>query len=268
MSSIIKTYSTVTPLYITPTLYILGEKCYFEKENGKSTIVNTKNWHHYWSEYGWTKIDDVWIKRLNSFCEVKPRNNLFGLLDCGSNGDCLFHCIAQALNQDYEIPKWSAVDIRTSVSKQIDKYNYDSIIETYRLQEQFNEFEGLWEPTKVKSVREFRNILETMGNTFWGDHIIIQLLENAFNINIVLLKKYSEELYDKNEIKQGSQIYPLGTDLDTSRKTLFLCYEDEVHFTLVGYFNGHIVKSLFNWIEIPPEILAIYNKDCSADYSR
>lgn len=263
-----RTNSFTTPMYITPRLFILGIKCFYEKNNDKHITVNTKNWHRYWSDYGWSKMDDIWIKRLNSFCERKPKNHLFGVLDCGSNGDCLFHCVAQALNGNYDTPVWSPEDIRTTVSKQINKYNFDNIIETYKIQQECNEFEGLWDPKKVKSVREFRNIIKTMGNTFWGDHITIQLIEEAYSINIILMKKYSEDFYSKKEIKENNKIYPLGSELKKDRKTIILCYEDEIHFTLVGYFNDTIVQSLFKWEDIPYELLAVYNNDTSADYSR
>ena len=268
MSSIAKTYSVATKYYITPRLYILGDKCFFEKENKREVVVSSKNWHHYWSDYGWIKIDEIWRRRLNKYCNPKPKNNLFGVLDCGSDGDCLFHCIAQGLNQEHDIAEYDAADIRKKTALSITKYNFDSIIETYRLQEEFGEFDGLWEPKNIKSVRAFRTIIETMGNTFWGDHITIQLLEKTLNINIILLKKYTEGMYEPSEIRTGSRIYPLGTELNKNRKTIVLCYEDEVHFTLVGYFCSNYMRNLFDWRDIPKEILEIYNKDCSSEYSR
>jgi len=269
MTTIVKTYSTTTKLYLTAKLYILGENCYFENNNTNDIQVNSKNWHHYLVDYGWEKLSDVWIRRLNKYCISKPRNNLFGVLDCGAGGDCLFHCIAQALNQDRELhDTLDAQDIRKKASHCINRSNFNSIIEIYRLQQQYDEFEGLYDPAKIESVRAFRTIIEKMGNTFWGDHIIIQLLENVYNINIVLLKTFTEGLYEPCEIKTGTTVYPTGNELLKKNKTIFLCYEDEVHFTLVGYFNKNNMKCIFNWDEIPPELIKIYNDDCSADYSR
>ena len=86
------------------------------------------------------------------------------------------------------------------------------------------------------------------------------------NVNFIYVAQEQRPMryliYDKNEIKQGSQIYPLGTDLDTSRKTLFLCYEDEVHFTLVGYFNGSHMQTVFDNNKIPEELYEVYKRDC------
>jgi len=268
-TSIIKTYSNNTKLYITSKLYILGENCYFEKDNGKGILVNNKNWHHYYSEYGWRKINDLWVRRLNKNCENKPKNNLFGILDCGSEGDCLFHCIAHALNQNKEPQDaLTAIDIRKKGSLCINQSNFNDIIEIYRLQQQYDEFEGLFDPNEIMSVRAFRSIIQKMGNTFWGDHIMIQLLEKTYKINIILLKTYSEGILSTKEIKNKSGIYPTGKDLNKKYKTIFLCYEDEVHFTLIGYFYGNNMKCIFDWNEIPQELLKIYNKDCSSEYYR
>ena len=268
MTSIVKTYSTTTKLYLTDKLYILGTNCYYEKDK-KDIQVTNKNWHHYFNDYGWSKISDTWVRRLNKYSNLKPKNNLFGVLDCGAGGDCLFHCIAHTLNQQRE-PQDALVaqDIRKKASQCINQNNFKDIIEIYRLQDQYDEFEGLFDPNEIKTVRAFRLILQKMGNTFWGDHIIMQLLENVYNINIVLLKTFTEGLYDIDEIKKGTTIYPTGNELNKNNDTIFLCYEDEVHFTLVGYFNSNNMKCIFKWNEIPSELLRIYNKDCSADYSR
>jgi len=269
MSTIVKTYSTTTNFYLTHKLYILGLNCYFERDEGKDILVNNKNWHHYFCEYGWTKLSDTWIRRLNKNTNPKPKNNLFGVLDCGAGGDCLFHCIAHSLNQLREPhDALDARDIRKKASNCVNQNNFNDIIEIYRLQEQYNEFEGLFDPNEIKTVRAFRSVIEQSGNAFWGDHIIIQLLENVYKINIVLLKTFTEGLYEVGDIKKGTTIYPTGNELNKEYNTIFLCYEDEVHFTLVGYFNSNNMKSIFKWNEIPPELLKIYNTDCSSDYSR
>ena len=70
---------------------------------------------------------------------------------------------------------------------QITEDNFPIIIETYRLEKETNEFDGFWDPYAVKDVDGLRNEIEKMGNSFWGDHIMIQLLEKALNINIILL---------------------------------------------------------------------------------
>ena len=269
MTTIVKTFSTNTKLYLTSKLYILGYNCYFENDTGKDIIVNNKNWHHYFNDYGWTKMSDIWIRRLNKYSLPKPKNNLFGVLDCGSGGDCLFHCIAHALNQKREPGDvLDAQDVRKKASLCINHSNFDNIIEIYRLQEQYDEFEGLYNPKEIKTVRAFRTIIEKMGNTFWGDHIILQLLENAYNINIVLMKTFTEGLYSHEEIKKKTGFYPTGNELNKKKDTIFLCYEDEIHFTLVGYFNKNNMNCIFEWNEIPQELIVLYNIDCSVDYSR
>ena len=68
----IKTHSK-SKLYVTSNLYILENKCYYEGKKN-DTLVNGKNWHHYWVEYGWEKINDSWVRRLNKHTEKKPAN--------------------------------------------------------------------------------------------------------------------------------------------------------------------------------------------------
>jgi len=262
----IKTHSK-SKLYVTSNLYILENKCYYE-EKKNDTLVNGKNWHHYWVDYGWEKINDSWVRRLNKHTEKKPKNNLYGVLDCGSNGDCLFHCIAEALNQEFNIPQWDANNIRKVASNCITRENYKNILEIYRLQKINEEFDGLWNPNKINNQNELKNIIEKPGNTFWGDHIIIQLLEEYMELNIVVLKVYTDDLFDNSFIKNETKIYPMGSSLDKEKKTIFLCYENEVHFTLMGYFKDNSMMTLFTWDNIPKELFSIYNEDCSSEYFR
>ena len=53
------------------------------------------------------KLNIRWIKKLNSYLKEAPKNSHFGVIDCGGEGDCLFHCIAYALKMKdiYEIDK-------------------------------------------------------------------------------------------------------------------------------------------------------------------
>ena len=56
----------------------------------KNIKINKKNWKKYLKDYGWVTMPIHWRRLLE--------NTDFGILDCGSNGDCLFHVFAEGLN--------------------------------------------------------------------------------------------------------------------------------------------------------------------------
>ena len=72
-------------------------------------------------------------------------------------------------------------------AEKINENNFDFILENYKLEKQHGEFDGNWDPYSVKSVDELKDKIKISGDTFWGDHIIIQLLEESLNINIIIL---------------------------------------------------------------------------------
>ena len=81
-------------LYITSNLFYYNNKLYHYNEEKDSNIkINSKNWHKYLSDYGWSKLEWGWKRRLNSYSN--DSNFKYGLLDCGSNGDCLFHVFSE-----------------------------------------------------------------------------------------------------------------------------------------------------------------------------
>ncbi len=70
--------------YITDSLYFKDKKLYYNSE-----IVDYTNYQEALEDYGFEPISDEWAMRLD--------DNYF-LLDCGGDGDCLFHVISEALN--------------------------------------------------------------------------------------------------------------------------------------------------------------------------
>ena len=54
------------------------------------------------------------------------------------------------------------------------------------------------------------------GDSFWGDHIIIQLLAQALKLNFIILN-------DDNEFtEQNFRLQRIGLDLDKTRNTIIL----------------------------------------------
>lgn len=237
-------------VFITPNLFLDHNQMYYE--DTKITKLNRSNWHRYLGDYDYEKLPLGWKKRLKS--ELSPKNSLWGVNDCGGEGDCLFLCIEEALKNFYspEDDMYSVSNLRNLAAEQINEDNFAIILETYKAEQECDEFDGFWEPNSIKSSEELKNEIRKCGNSFWGDHIILQLLSEALKINFIILN-------DENEF--ASEEYSLqrtGCDLDTSRRTIILSYYFNVHYQLIGYFNGQRIQTLFNYEEIPNELLNIY----------
>ena len=85
--------------YLTDSIFLQDNKTYYEEDGGNKLIKN-HNWHHILSEYGWEKLPKQWIKKLNTYLDKPKKNSLYGTLDCGQDGDCLFHCISYVINSN------------------------------------------------------------------------------------------------------------------------------------------------------------------------
>ena len=244
-------------IYLSPNIYLYSNSYYYEDELNKKNIkINKKNWHNYLEECGWEKLELGWRKRLKS----KEHNSLYGVLDCGAEGDCLFNCISDAFKKIHipEDETYSSIELRNLIALEINKNNYDIIIENYRLEVDSNEFDGFWDPYKVQNIEELQNEIRKMGNSFWGDHILIQLLETALNINIIILNS-ENNFFDE---KQQYKIQSTGNQFMKERRSIILSYCVNSHFQLIGYFDGDIMKKMFNFEQIPKELIKVYEKDC------
>ena len=244
-----------TEIYISPNLYYVNDKLFFKNNNNKIK-VNSSNWHKYLDEYGYYKLDLGWKKRLKS----KYKNSLWGVMDCGSEGDCLFLCIEEAfkniynpLNDDYSIE-----NLREIASNEINQNNFHIILDNYKLEYDNDEFIGLWDPYFIKNIDDLRDEIRIKGDTFWGDHILIQLLEKGLNINIILLNNendYFDDLEKKYKIQNTGKIY------DKNYRNIILYYCSNSHFQLIGYFNGNKIQNIFSYDELPQKFKNILKDD-------
>ena len=88
--------------YLNDNIFTENDTYYYERD-GKVTKVKGRDWHIRLSDYGWNKLHKNWIIKLNKLSKHKNKNSLFGVLDCGGDGDCLFNCISYAINEDKNI---------------------------------------------------------------------------------------------------------------------------------------------------------------------
>ena len=246
----------MTDIYLTDKIIINSKKYYYEDKN-KRKLINDKNWHKILNEIGWIKLDKSWIIRLNSMTNNKG-NSKWGVLDVIPNGDCFYSVIAEAYNyyhKNIESPEiLDSNDIRKQISTKITDKNFDYIMNIYKIEKSVNEFYHKWDINNIKSVDDLKKELEKSGHNYWADHIIIQLFQEKFNLNIIIL--------NQSYLKKTTKIYSLGNELDKHKKTIILYYIDQTHFKLIGYYNNNTLHTIFDYNEIPDEIIKIYQIDC------
>mgnify|MGYP006088192653 CR=1 FL=1 len=233
--------------YLTDKLFLIDNKHYYEEKH-KVKEVKNHNWHHLLKEYGWEKLNKIWIKKLNSYLEKQNNNSLYGCLDCGGEGDCLFHSISYALDQTND--DHDSKTLREQISNSLTKERYEEIIELYQIIHSANEFEEDWNP-ETMTFELFKATLLEGGDNFWGDFLILNLIKEYLNINIIIL--------NSNEISGEYYHYPLFYEYDTSINTIILLYENEMHFKLVGHFHEGQMNVLFTHQVVPVEILKLIN---------
>ena len=224
--------------YLTDKIRIKGD--FMEYKSGQLfKKIKNYNWHHILSEYGWEKINKKWIIQLNRLSEYKNKNSRYGILDCKSDGDCFFHCVANALNEkerDNNII-YNADDIRNMISENLTDEQYDMIIGYYRIMKDADDFSEDWDPYQINSLEDFKQKITTSGHEYWGDYILLQLLMNILKCNIFIL--------NCNDFTNDFSIYNTLNDYNHEYDSIFLLYEDGCHFKLVGYFNTKMI-SYFN----------------------
>ena len=236
--------------YYTDNLRLKDDKMEY-KLNDIFIPIKKHNWHHILNEYGWEKINKSWIIILNKHSDNKEKNSRYGMKDCESDGDCFFHCIANALNErDINTENYYiSDDIRKMISDNITIDQYNFMISTYRIMKDADDFSEGWDPYEIDSLEEFRECIETSGHIYWGDFMLLQLLCEILKINIFILKA--------NEYENDYSIYNTMCSKKRDYDNIFLILENNIHFKLLGYFNDKII-SYFKYEMIPIELKRLF----------
>lgn len=213
--------------------------------------VKKHNWHHVLNEYGWEKINKRWIIILNKYSDNKEKNSRYGMIDCERDGDCFFHCIANALNERdiYTGNYYVSQDIRKMISDNISREQYNFMISTYRCMKDADDFNEGWDPYEIDSLEDFKECIETSGHVYWGDYMLLQLLCEILKINIFILQA--------NEYENDYSIYNTMCEYKREYDTIFLILENNNHFKLLGYFDDKII-SYFKNENIPIELKRLF----------
>lgn len=242
-------YRIMEQVYITDNI-ILNDGILFFNDNQKLVKMKTSNVSNYISDLGWDGLDDDWNNLLINHSKYK--NIPYMVLECGGDGDCLFHCIAEAFNNVLQFPdnliepKYSMEQLRQIAIDQINIDNYELILDSYKTAYQTNEMMDTWDPTIINNIEDLKNILKLC----WGDHIILQLLQQALEVNIVVFNNY---IFSNS----GNNISSMGQSITKYPKTILLYYIDNIHFQLIGKFNGKTIQTIF--YKLPIEIKNLVN---------
>tara|TARA_Y100000389_G_scaffold135243_1_gene132792 strand:+ start:11084 stop:11791 length:708 start_codon:yes stop_codon:yes gene_type:complete len=230
-------------VYLTDTIVIKDEKIYYNDK-----LIKRHNWHLKLAELGWSKLHRNWITKLNKLYNTYPNNSLFGALECGDDGDCLFHCVATALNSQHN-DYYESKDIRKKIADSITQEQFDDIITCYRCMKDIDDFNEDWNPYDIDTLEKFKQQVMVSGNEYWGDYLIIQLLNNVYQLNIFILTQ--------NEIEDIYEPYPLALRYNPLHKTIVLLHVNNSHFKLVGKFKD-IMDMYFTHESLPIEIKKLF----------
>ena len=221
-------------------------------DTNKFKSITKRNWHNKLYEYGWEKLPKKWIIQLNKYSKIHEKNSLYGVMDCASDGNCFFHCIAHSLNEKNIGTDiyYDSNDIRTMVSDNVTEEQYNTIINYYRIMKDADDFDENWDPYSIKSIEDFKEKLKTSGHDYWGDYLLLQLLIQTLKLNIFIL--------NNNSYENDYSIYNTLNEYNSQYDSIFLLYEDRCHFKLIGYFNDNKMISIFNRDVFPFELKQLY----------
>lgn len=211
--------------YITGSLFYTKNRLFFEN----NLPVTKKN---YWelNDYGWEEIDPKY-----------NMNKYLGVLDCGGDGECLFKCIAEAVNNHKSNPD-NFIDyiyLRKMISKNIDADLFEDYIENYKLQKTIGELNGFWDPNSINTIQDFKKII--LDKDFWGDYLCLNILSKKMKTNFIVFDDEFKIILRQSDFN----------------KTILLVCIDSLHFQLLSVFNGRKINTMINNKNIEKKYLKI-----------
>lgn len=229
-------------------LNIDDEIYYINPKNLNNIKLTNRNWTKFIDD--WERIDKEWIKRFNSILKTKGKPSQFAIFDVPSDGHCLFNSIACAFNYKNKKQIYNLLDIRYRSADMITQEKFEFILESFKSADEAGELMEEIDLEEIKEIDDLKEIIKDEELGFWGDYSCILLIQEAFNINILVLG-------------DNFKMYPLLEDFKKERNTIILFYIEDLHFQLVGYFNNKEIKTVFEYDSIPEEIKMICEEDCN-----
>ena len=237
--------------YLTDKVYLnLDDNHMYSEEGTISKPLTPTNWHHKLRDFGWMKLPRPWIIKLNSLSSLTYKNSQYGVLDCEADGDCFFHCMANAINEKEDwVNQYTSDDIRKILCDNLMEYQFQDIIGLYRIMKDADDFEEGWNPYDIHTIDDFKQQVLVGGHTYWGDYLLFTLICDILRVNIKILTHDTHV----NEIS----IYNTMREDISEYDNIILLYENNCHFKLVGHFQDSRMVSYFR--TIPNEIDCLVN---------
>lgn len=184
--------------------------------------------------------------------------NNYHIKECGGSGDCLFHVFATALNDKMKIYDnvytkvnvYDAKTVRNDIANRLKTLQYP-----YTWQHYLNLYHAL-EPSlyqNINTLEEFQGLIRTMGSTYEGDHVALSMLNQFYEVNVILLNSHETSFYCwGNEERYDDYI--------------IIWYIDRVHYQIVGLEENN--GKYYYWFTsqtIPKKLLKIWKYFCKKE---
>jgi hypothetical protein len=63
------------------------------------------------------------------------------------------------------------------------------------------------------------------------------------------------------ETDDSKYFYPICQDINENTNYIIIYYTDEIHFQLVGYFDGNLMRTVFSYENLPTNFVEMYKRD-------
>jgi hypothetical protein len=191
--------------------------------------------------FEWKALDRDW--------QIKLMSDTFVRRDSIGDGDCQFRSIETALtNAGYRTNHKKIRKIIAKYIKDVSEREFAEIINHYIIEKQSGEFRGDWDPSTVKTRREFIKHVSTSGFHFTGDNMTLNLLSRACNIDFVI--------FDDNY-----NITSLRNPDAPQDRLIVLYYVQSGHYMTIGIKSRRgKIHTLFKSDALPKELDTVLDK--------
>lgn len=190
----------------------------------------------------WELLDSKWQKVL--------RSDKFVVKDCKGDGNCQFRSIAQALKEilDHEQLRILVYEYMRRMSSS----EFNTILDSYKLEKQNGEFYGNWDPYKIRNKSELAKMVLTLGNGYQGDNITLSILSKVLRTTFIILdSSYNVILIGNNESDRVAILY-------------YIRGRGNGHYKTVGLRNNNVIETVFKSTNLPVEVKRIVYKQINS----
>jgi hypothetical protein len=197
-----------------------------QKNNSESPHKTTR---------GWKNLDKQWERTLSS--------DNFVFKDVKGDGNCQFRAIELAFKSQFKHRELRKMISNYILSPKFTNERFKNILEFYKLEQDNGDFEGNWDPSKIKTRIQLANQIKKAGFNFQGDNTTLSILSDILKVDFIIFSDF--------RILQLSTIHP---------KIIILLYTDS-HYQIIGHKENKKVNTIFNRDSIPNDIVKLIDKE-------